>query len=222
MKRHLIIAFCLTIIAGSAVAEDYKYVSDSFAITVRTGKDTTHKIIRSIKTGDKVQVLEEDPDGYSRIKLDDNSDGWVLSRYLIDTPTARQQLGAANKKVADLEKQLTSLKSELSNVSGNYKSLNKSSTGLQNENEKLSRELKHIKSIAANQLALNDENKELKQKLLAVKREIQEIQQENISLKDSSGRTWFLIGAGVVIAGIILGLILPNLRFRRRQSWSSL
>ncbi|MDX1811026.1 MAG: TIGR04211 family SH3 domain-containing protein [Gammaproteobacteria bacterium] len=222
MKKHLLLAFSLFTLSGYAVAEEYKYITDSFAITVRTGKGTSHKIIRSLKTGEKVEVLETDPEGYTRIKMDNDMEGWVLTRYLIDQPVARDQLAAAKNKIKTLNNELDDLKRNLSETSSNAKSLSKSSTSLKKDNERLEKELAHIKSISSNQLALNEENKELKEKLLSVKREIQEIQQENISLKDSSGRHWFLIGASVVVIGIVLGLILPNLRFRRRQSWSSL
>jgi len=222
MKRHLIFAFCLLCISSYAIAEEYKYVTDSFSITMRTGKGTSHKIIRSVKTGEKLEVLEVDPEGYTRVKLNNDIEGWVLSRYLINTPIARTQLANANKKVSSLKEEVSKLKRNLNETSSNNKNLNKSTSNLQKENQKLAKELKHIKTISSNQLALNQENKELKQKMLALKREVQTIQQENISLKDSSGQRWFLIGAGVCIGSIILGLILPNLRFRRRQSWNSL
>lgn len=223
MKHYLITAFCLLCLSSYVAAEEAKYVTDSFTITMRTGKGTTHKIIRSLKTGEKLQVLEEDPEGYTRVKLlDEDLEGWVLTRYLIDSPVARVQLAQAKKEIDDLKGQVTNLKREMQEVSSNNRNLNKSSTTLERENQKLEKELNHIKTISANQLALNEENKELKQKMLSLKREIQTIQQENLTLKDSSGRTWFLIGAGVCVGGIILGLILPNLRFRRRQSWNSL
>ncbi len=222
MKYHLIAVFCLFCVSSYVVAEEVKYVTDSFAITMRTGKGTSHKIIRSLKTGVKVEVLEQDPEGYSRVRLADGTEGWVLTRYLIDKPIARVRLAKAQQQISELKGQLNKLKQELRETTKNKNSLSKTSSSLEKENQKLSRELERIKKISANQLALNEENKELKQKLLALKREIQAVQQENISLKDSSGRQWFMIGAGVIIAGILLGLILPNLRFRRRQRWSSL
>ena len=57
----------------------------------------------------------------------------------------------------------------------------------------------------------------------ALTRERENLKQENRDLSNRTTQNWFLIGAGVIIAGIVLGLILPHLRFQRRKtSWGSL
>ena len=168
-------------------------------------------------------LLEEDKEaGYSLVRTDDGMEGWVLSRYLVDKPVAKTRLQAAEKEISKLNKTVDELRTQLSSVSTNKNTLQKTSSQLQSENKKLQTELTHIKEISANQIAINDENKELKEKLLTLKRDMQTVQQENLSLQDSSARDWFLIGAGVLVAGVVMGLIVPNLRFRRKQSWDSL
>jgi SH3 domain protein len=52
---------------------------------------------------------------------------------------------------------------------------------------------------------------------------VAELQQANRELANQSTQRWFLIGAGVVCGGILIGLILPRLRLRRRKdTWGSL
>jgi SH3 domain protein len=41
---------------------------------------------------------------------------------------------------------------------------------------------------------------------------------KNQRLTDKTEQNWFLIGAGVVIAGIILGLLLPHMRVKKNRS----
>ena len=41
-------------------------------------------------------------------------------------------------------------------------------------------------------------------------------------LKDRTARDWFMVGAGVVILGMIIGLIIPRIRWRKKSSWDSL
>jgi SH3 domain protein len=49
------------------------------------------------------------------------------------------------------------------------------------------------------------------------------LEQRNLELTNRNKQDWFLIGAGVVVAGVLIGLILPNLRLKRRRStWGSL
>jgi len=63
------------------------YVSDSFEITFRTGPGVDRKIIATLRSGDRVQVLEAG-ETWSRIRpfregISD-TEGWVLSRYLVE------------------------------------------------------------------------------------------------------------------------------------------
>ncbi len=220
--KFLLSLTCLLLTSTLVFAEEYRYVSDSFSITMRTGMGTSHKIIKSLKTGTKLELVEVSDEGYSKVRLPNGTEGWVLSRYLIDHPVAKDRLTAAEKKIKSLEKKNKELNKQLKSLSSSSSSLQKDSSRLAKSNKKLKQELEHIKKIAANQIALNDENKTLKEQVLALKREMQSVQQENMSLQDRSARDWFLIGAGVCIVGIIIGLVVPNLRFRRKQSWSSL
>ena len=57
---------------------------------------------------------------------------------------------------------------------------------------------------------------------MQMEREQQTLAQENETLRDRTARDWFMVGAGVVVLGILIGLILPRLRIRRRSSWGDL
>ena len=221
--RKLILLCSLILITSTTIAEEIRYVSDSLTITMRTGQGTSHKIIKTPTTGTRMVLLEEDKEsGYSRVRLDNGLEGWVLTRFLVDQPVAKTRLVKAEKEITILSKQVSELNQELSSVSSNKNSLQKSSSQLETANKALEKELTHIKDISSNQIAINEENKELKEKLLTLKRDMQTIQQENLSLQDSSARDWFLIGAGVLVSGVVMGLIVPNLRLRRKQTWDSL
>ena len=215
--------FILLLASTAIIAEEVRYVTDSFSITMRTGQGTQHKIVKSPKSGVKMTLLKEDKEtGYSHVRLASGLEGWVLSRYLLKEPIAKTQLAQAYSKIKTLQSTVEDLQSQLSTISKSKKGFENDSGRLSKENTKLQKELKHIKEIASNQIAINDENKKLQEEVLTLKRDMQTVQQENMGLQDRSARDWFLIGAGVCILGIILGLVLPNLRFRRKQSWNSL
>lgn len=189
---------------------------------MRTGQGTDHKIIKSVKTGTKLELIEVSEDGYSKVKIPNGPEGWVLSRYLLDQPVAKDRLIIAEKKIKALRSKTKDLKKQLKSYKSTSSTLQKDGSRLAKSNSKLTNELEKIKEIASNQIALNKENKTLKEQVLSLKREMQLVQQENMSLSDRSTRDWFLIGAGVFVVGIIMGVVLPNLRFRRKQSWNSL
>ena len=85
----------------------------------------------------------------------------------------------------------------------------------------LSQELEEIRRTASSALAIDAENDELKSRIVAYERQAQTLQQENEGLKDRTARDWFMVGAGVVILGMVIGLIIPRIRWRKKSSWDT-
>ena len=42
---------------------------------------------------------------------------------------------------------------------------------------------------------------------------------ENAQLNDNSPKKWFIIGAAVALGSLVLGMIIPNIRWRKKDSW---
>ena len=89
MIARLAILFLLLLLTSAASAQP-RYVSDRLEVTLRTGTSTQHSIIRMVPSGARVEVLETDgASGYSRVRAADGTEGWVLTRYLMEEPAAR-------------------------------------------------------------------------------------------------------------------------------------
>jgi len=222
LVKRLIVMLLLCAVAGLAQAET-RYVSDQLEITLRTGTSTSHSIVKMLKSGTPLQVLQTDPNtGYTQVRTPDGTEGWVLSRFLMDSPAARDQLAAAQKKVAELNLQDRKATNAYNELKSRNQDLTDQVNKLKEKNGQIAQQLSEIRRTASNALAIDSENKELKSKLLSLQRDLQSVRQENESLKDRTARDWFMVGAGVVILGIVIGLILPRIRVRKRSSWDSL
>ena len=94
-KLPLVVIFIFgTFAAGSAMAESV-WVSDQFEIMLRTGPSTSNAIQRMLGSGTELESLETDAEsGYSRVTTSGGTEGWVLTRYLMGEPPAREQLFA--------------------------------------------------------------------------------------------------------------------------------
>jgi SH3 domain protein len=68
---------------------------------------------------------------------------------------------------------------------------------------------------------LDNENRQLKEKFQQLDHDMQLLIIENSALKDNDAKSWFLIGAAVLFGGLLLGLILPRLRFQKKDSWNN-
>ncbi len=222
MKRFTLPVLCLLLLPALATAET-RYVTDSFQITMRSGESTTHRITRMLNSGSAVNVLSTNPEtGYSKIRIG-GTEGYVLTRQLMNEPSARAQLTTMRDEIKALKAAPGELRSNLMDVQKKYNELLQAHKELQAIKEKQEAELQSIQRTASNAIRISNERNELRKQVASLTREVEDLKQDNRDLSNEATRDWFLIGAGVIIAGILIGLILPHLRFqRRRNSWGTL
>jgi len=191
-----------------ASAED-RWVTDRGEFTMRSGKSTSNKIVRMLKSGTQVEVLKVDEAaGYSKVRTPDGKEGWVLNRYLLKSPPALVRLPQLEKdlgRVAELSDERQALQREVRQLTA--------------ENEKLSKELERIRKVSASAVQLDSENTRLKQALSTTEAMVVQLEDDNRRLGSRASREWFVAGAIVIIIGILLGLIIPRLQFRKKSSW---
>ena len=222
MRTNKLLALaCLTcLLTGHAMAET-NYISDQLEVTLRSGKSTSHSIIRMLRSGTPVEVLDQDKDsGYTLVRAQ-GKEGWVLTRYLMKGPVPRDQLAEAQKKLAELDLQNRKLMTTMQNLKDEKGEIEKANSSMDADYRKVSQELSEIKRTASSALAIDSENKDLKSRLVALERSLQTLQQENESLKDRTARDWFMLGAGVLLIGILVGLVIPRIRWRKKSSWDT-
>jgi len=220
-KSVFIITFFALFSSMAAVAK-VQYVSDELVINMRSGKGNSFKIIKIIKSGTPLTILESDS-GYTRAKTPSGVVGWVLTRFLINTPVAREQLAKAQQDVAQMKTKYDSMSSELSTIKNERDTLDSSEKSLLENKEKLNIELAKLKKIAARPMQLEAENDQLRNELVKIETEMRLLKQEYQTLEDNSDQEWFMTGAGVLFGGMILGLIFPKLRSgQKKASWNRL
>lgn len=219
--KKITLLFCLVLgFAAGPVHAAKKYVADHLIITVRSGAGKEHKVIKTITTGTALEILEEQSDtGYALARLPDGMEGWVRTQYLIDQPAAKDKLTRLQTRYNKLKDSASAQKQELATLKSEYAKLSRDSKKLEKSNKVLDDRMKHINTVAAKPILLDKENRELKEKNVTLANEVQLLSQENQVLKDRSSRDWFIAGAGVMVLGLLLGLILPRFGFRKKSSW---
>ena len=221
MKNALVFVSLFLVLTGGAAAET-QYISDRLEITMRSGKGTKYGITRMLRSGTPIEVLEIDKgSGYSHVRTSSGKEGWVLSRFLMKGRAARDLLATAEKNLAELELENSKMITTIATLTEEKTSLEKNLASLDGQTRNVSQELSEIKRTASSALALDSENKSLKGRVVSLERQMQTLHQENESLKDRTARDWFMVGAAVVLLGIIAGLIIPRIRFRKKSSWDT-
>ena len=196
------------------------WVSDQFEIMLRTGPSTSNAIQRMLGSGTELESLETDAEsGYSRVRTSGGTEGWVLTRYLMGEPPAREQLIRLSSQLTNATARGSSMGSQLQSIESEYQSATRQVAALESERDQLQTELDEIKRTAANVLAIDSQNKDLRQQLTDTEIEVSVLEEENASLNAQSSRYWFIAGSLVLLGGILLGLILPRMKFQRRSRY---
>ena len=192
----------------SVAQAEMRYIVDQIKLPMRTGESTGHAIVRMLPSGMAVEVLEQGESGYSHIRTPDGKDGWILTRYLMKTPAARDRL-------AELEIKLT----RYNTLEQEKNSLDEERGRLDSDNMRLKDELTRLQQTSAQAVAIANENKGLKAQLNEAEQALENLRRETHDIRSGTSQRWFMLGGGAILLGIILGLILPGMRRRKKQRW---
>ena len=217
MKRLLIASALMLIQAGMAQGAT-RYVTDVVYVTLRAGQSDNTKVLRNVKSGTPLQVLE-DGDEWVRVKTDDGLDGWIRSRYLEKEPVAADKLDQAIKRVEKLQVENTQIKERLAIMRTEADEREKDRKRLSTEHDKISQSFNRLQEVSAKPAQIEKENEELLRRTSEMDKELQVLRQENEKFKGSATRDWFFAGAGVLFGGLLLGLFVSRFSFRRRSEW---
>lgn len=90
---------------------------------------------------------------------------------------------------------------------------------LQDEHQALQARQPALEEAAAQAAELVGRNAQLQRQVQTLQAQVDDLREEAAQLRRQDRRRWFLTGAGVMAGGVVLGLILPLLRPRRRRGY---
>lgn len=190
------------------------YVKPSSEIPIRRGQGTKYKIVAVLANGSAVELIEEQQD-WALVSLESGKRGWILKRYLSNTPPLDRQVellkeekqvlqekkGQAEAKFEELvtvnteiEEDLTVCLSELGTTKDRYQSLQADTVDV----------VQTKKNLETAQQTIEGLNQELS-----------DLQIENAVLKKNETVKWFLAGSGVLLIGWIIGRFTGRSRKRK-------
>jgi SH3 domain protein len=157
------------------------------------------------------------------VRIQDGTVGFVLVQELQDEPAARDRLAELEERLAALRQKPDALTRELADLQEAHGELRERFATLEREKQLREQELAKIRHASANVLDITNDRERLRLQVAELTRTRAALEQENRDLKNQTNQRWFLIGAGVLVSGVLMGLILPHLRVRRRKTtWGSL
>jgi len=224
-----LILFPFALLVEIACAET-EYVSDQLTITLREGQGNEYKIIKMLKTGTPLEILEES-EQYLKVRTENGSEGWVLKRYVSkETPKLNiiadmeKEIDRLNTRIEQYKENEKSLQDELkktrSDHAGKIKELQNTVSAISTNAGQTSRDLEGITKKYNDLLKNSKDVVHLVQERDNIKASNEELQtkterlvQENDELKRSQMIWWFAAGGGVFFVGWIVGKISRQKKF---------
>jgi len=220
LKTRLLAICLLIFVPLTDAGAETVWVSDQFEVMLRTGPSTSNAIERMLSSGTLLEVIERDDEaGYARVRTAAGTEGWVLTRYLMNEASAREQLANLTNRLTNAAAEGTSLGSRLDAVKGEYDSATRQISALERDKQRLEQELAEIKRTAANVLSINNQNKDLREQLANAEIQAATLEQQNRELSGQTTRYWFMTGALVLAVGMVLGIWLPRIRWQRKSRY---
>ena len=222
MKNRLLLALLLAASFGSSNAAQAEtvYISDELTVPLRSGPSNAYRILhRGLPSGTQLEVLSRDADsGFTQIRTTRGTEGWIPTQYLVTQPIAKAQLVAAKRELEQLRSRLARHEQQLTSLNEEKTSADRSNSDLQGQVTRLERELAEIKQISAGALEEHATNLRLNELNERLRDEVEDLVAQRDALQDNVQQRWLLIGAGLVLLGLVLGLIIKARP--RRSAWT--
>ncbi|MBF0443909.1 MAG: TIGR04211 family SH3 domain-containing protein [Oligoflexales bacterium] len=214
----IFLSFCL-IFASSVAVSAVRYVTDLLYVPIRSGASNDTSVVKVVKSGDTLTLIENGQGGFSKVKTREGDEGWISSKYLVDTPAAKDQLPQLTAQLKSVSKDQGSLTGTIEKLQNDLKTL-RSENGIHlAQNEKLKTEVEKLKKISESPLKISEANEALKAENSKLLLGIQELKDINIKLADNNKNEGMKLGIGSVLLGLCLGVFLPYLTpSRKRQA----
>lgn len=214
------VALVLMLVSTSVSAQS-AWITDQLEVPIRSGESNQYRILRFLDSGTQIEVVSRNTStGYSLIRDAQGRDGYVLTRYLEREPTASKRLETMQSELDQIRDDVANGTARIAQLRQQLATATDERNAARNALAATEAELSEIKRVSGDTLAIFEANKNLRAQLEILEDEAALLRSENITLADDRDKMFMLIGAGLTLLGLVLGLILPNLRRRRRvETW---
>ena len=214
MKWYVIVGIILVMMCAPVQAESM-YVGEIIEITLRTGPGIDHKVIAMVKSGELLEILEPGAE-WTHVRLASEKEGYVLSRFLTTKKPNEMLLRELKNKYQVLENKADRLREE-------NKKQQEENRRLQSEFEqkeqllgRVTESYEKLRKESAEFLNLRSNYKKMSSNLNEQAQRADEMEEALTKLQKRQIFRWVLTGAGILLAGFLVGM--SSKRQRRRSS----
>ncbi|MFT5082241.1 MAG: SH3 domain protein [Lentisphaeria bacterium] len=214
------IALLSTAISLPALSAETVYISDVLYVPLRSGMGNEYRIInRGMKSGTPLTRNKISGDGeWSFVTTETGVEGWVRNQFISEEMTAQLKLSKALTTRAIIDKENGMLKTKNKTLSNTNIALSSKASSETRSREQMASELEKIKQLSADAIAVDQRYRELLETYQLTQTQRDSLIAENENLRDDQRLSFLFYGAGILILGMMLSVILPVLKPKKRHS----
>ncbi len=202
-SRHLLgtgllgAVLCVLTPITAQAADSERWVSDSLTTYVRSGPTDGHRIVGTLRSGQKVELLSTSGN-FSQVRGEGGSTVWIPSSDLQDVPGQAERVPQLTQQVAELTEQLNG-------IDNTWK------TRVQGMQETLDARKKLVDELEARTKTLNDQLADSQAELRSTQARLGD-ENKQVMMR------YMVYGGSIAGAGLLVGLILPALTRGRKKN----
>lgn len=196
-----------------------QYVTDDMMVPMRSGAGNEFRIINSrIRSGTPVTVLSEPEGDWAQIRLENGQDGWMRKQYLQTSPVAKARLEAAQASQARAERALAEAKTKLTELEQKHQALQESHQATQQAYAATTADYQSLKVLSEDAVNLSTRYRDLLAEHEVLLTQHDALKVENDNLRSDQTISHGLYAIALLLGGMLLAILLPMFRPRKRYS----
>ncbi|MGH8502786.1 MAG: TIGR04211 family SH3 domain-containing protein [Gammaproteobacteria bacterium] len=207
-------------LAVPAVAQTTRYITDEFQVPVREAPKQDSRIVTLIASGTPVEVLQKGFRGFTLIRAQ-GSEGWVRTQDLMNVPSGRARLAAAEQRFEQQQAALQQSRQDAEAMQKNIEDLERENERVARANRRLDEALSALRERTARPLATQADNRRLQAALRTERETVRQLMDQNDALQVQALRDWFVTGVAVSLGSLLLGVVIARIPWRRHRSWGT-
>jgi SH3 domain protein len=225
---HCALTLFFVFLTPALVFAEKRYISDILIVSLRDEASLRGEIIAYLKSGEPLEIIEENDEGFIRVKTAAGEQGWIQKKYTIDEKPKDLIIAELEKKVEILKAKLEAFASNTDSLKTSSQTLKKQLTDKDEEIAKLEGTTSGLKDAVKNaQWKYEDlkqksqgveeifsERDNLLNQLKTADKEVALLRLANAELIQTDRLLWFLAGFGIFIVGWIMGKVFKRTRKR--------
>lgn len=209
-----LLATLLVLCAGGAATParaDILYIKPSLEVLMRKNQGDNARIVATVPMGTAVELLQGGKE-WSRIRLQDGSEGWVRSRFLGNSPL----IPVANiKPGVGADGSVIDPQGRLRDIAGDNERLRKELASCTTDRSTLADKYQTMAADPNSALYAKTHLGEAQREIEDLRQKLAAAEIENTVLRKNQSIKWFFIGSVVVLLGWLIGRLSGNGRKKK-------